>query len=59
MMGYTFETMSDERLVAYLGEPRNAVSATIRKDGSTHVSPTWFLWEDAKLYIPLLTSSVK
>lgn len=58
-MGYVFETMSDERLAEYLDEPRNAVSATTRQDGSPHVSPTWFLWEDEKLYIPLLTSSVK
>lgn len=58
-MGYEFETMSEERLAAWLSEPRNAVVATIRKNGATHQSPVWYLYEDGVFNIPVLVNSVK
>ena len=58
-MGYTFETMSDERLAEFLAQPCNAIVGTIGRDGSTHLSPTWFLFDDGQVLIPVLKSSVK
>ena len=58
-MGYTFETMSDDRLAEFMAEPRNAIVGTIRANGSTHLSPAWFLYDDGKLHVPVLKSSVK
>ena len=58
-MGYVFEVMSQERLVQWLGEPRNAVVGTIRKNGAVHQSPVWYLYENGLFYVPVLVDSVK
>ena len=58
-MGYQFETMSQNRLEEFLGAPRNAIVATIRKSGSPQLSPVWYLYENEKFYFPILTDSVK
>ena len=57
-MGYQFTTMTDDRLQQFLGAPRNAVVATIRKNGSPQLSPVWYLYEDGKFYFPIQTDSL-
>lgn len=58
-MGYEFKTMSQERLEGFLQAPRNAVVATIRKNGSPQLTPVWYLYEQGTFYFPIQTESVK
>ena len=42
---------STEKIEAFLAEPRNAVVAGIRRDGSPHLSPNWFYRDGQRFYI--------
>lgn len=48
-----------ERQLALLAERRIASVATIRPDGTPHVTAVWFLHEDDCLYLAIPSSSVK
>ena len=43
--------MTRKQIEAFLGEPRNAVIAAIRKDGRPQMTPHWFHWDDERFYI--------
>ena len=36
--------IDDDRILEFLGQPRNAIVATIRPNGMPQLSPIWFLW---------------
>jgi PPOX class probable F420-dependent enzyme len=40
-----------EKIEAFLAEPRNVMVAGIRRDGTPHLSPNWFLWDGSLFYI--------
>jgi PPOX class probable F420-dependent enzyme len=42
---------STEKIEAFLAEPRNAVVAGIRRDGSPHLSPNWFYWDGQRFCV--------
>ena len=45
--------------VAFLSRPLLCKFASISRDGSPHVTPTWFLLEDGKLIVTTPVTSVK
>ena len=49
-MGYTFETMSDDRLAEFLSQPCNAIVGTIGRDGSL-MSPRRMFFPQAKYLV--------
>ena len=51
--------MTPEQIEAYLSKPHIADLATVRPDGSPHVAPVWFLYEDGVVKVLAETSSVK
>jgi len=42
---------SEEKLAAFLAEPRNVIVIGIRKDGRPHATPNWFLWDGERFYV--------
>ena len=51
--------MTPEQIEDYLAMPHIADLATGRPDGSPHVAPVWFLYEDGVVKVLAETSSVK
>ena len=51
--------MTPEQIKAYLSKPHIADLATVRPDGSPHVAPVWFLYEDGVIKVLAETGSVK
>ncbi len=51
--------MTPEQIEAYLSKPHIADLATVRPDGSPHVAPVWFLYENGFIKVLAETSSVK
>ncbi|MCH7624691.1 MAG: PPOX class F420-dependent oxidoreductase [Chloroflexi bacterium] len=51
--------MTPEQIEDYLSKPHIADLATVRPDGSPHVAPVWFLYEDGVVKVLAETSSVK
>ena len=51
--------MTPEQIEDYLSMPHIADLATVRPDGSPHVAPVWFLYEDGVVKVLAETSSVK
>lgn len=50
---------STDKLEAFLAEPRNVVVAGIRRDGSAHLSPNWFLWDGERFYVSTTRNRAK
>jgi PPOX class probable F420-dependent enzyme len=42
---------SEDKIAAFLAEPRNAVVAGTRADGRPHATPNWFHWDGARFYV--------
>ena len=42
---------SEEKLAAFLAEPRNVIVIGLRKDGRPHATPNWFLWDGERFYV--------
>ena len=42
---------SEDKITAFLAEPRNVIVAGIRKDGRPHLSPNWFFWDGENFYV--------
>lgn len=51
--------MTPEQIEAYLSMPHIADLATVRPDGSPHVAPVWFLYEDGVVKVLAEAGSVK
>ena len=52
-------TMTPEEMNAYLDETHVAHLATLRRDGSPHVTPLWYQYENGNLYLITEGSLVK
>lgn len=58
-MSYPFSELTESELNAFVAEPRHAIVATLRKDGSVHLSPVWFLYEGGRVYFAIQPDSAK
>jgi PPOX class probable F420-dependent enzyme len=50
---------SEEKLAAFLAEPRNVIVIGIRKDGRPHATPNWFLWDGERFYVSTTRTRAK
>jgi nitroimidazol reductase NimA-like FMN-containing flavoprotein (pyridoxamine 5'-phosphate oxidase superfamily) len=50
---------SNDKLAAFLAEPRNVIVAGIRKDGRPHLTPNWFQWDGELFYVSTTRTRVK
>jgi PPOX class probable F420-dependent enzyme len=50
---------SEDKINAFLAEPRNAVVAGTRADGRAHATPNWFHWDGAHFYVSTTKDRVK
>ena len=46
-------------LVAYLREPRPAVVATVRPDGTPATTASWYDWDDGRLLLSMVATSAR
>jgi PPOX class probable F420-dependent enzyme len=51
--------LNPQEIDAYLAGPHVAHFASIRPDGTPHVSPVWYQWEDGKITVVSGDSAVK
>jgi len=51
--------MTKEEMEEFLSEGHIARIATVKKDGSPHITPVWFLWESGELIIVTYADSLK
>jgi PPOX class probable F420-dependent enzyme len=51
--------IDDERIIEFLGEPRNAIVATIRPNGMPQLSPVWFLWQTDRFVLSVGVATAK
>ena len=51
--------LTSQEIDAYLAGPHVAHFASIREDGSPHVSPVWYQWEDGKVIVVSGDAAVK
>lgn len=51
--------MTQTPLTSFLGEPRNAVVAGIRRDGRPHMTPNWFYWDGERFYVSTMRHRAK
>ena len=51
--------LTPAQLNEFLAEPRNAIVATINKDGSPQLTPVGFYWDGATFYITTTKETVK
>jgi len=50
---------SEEKLAAFLAEPRNVIVIGLRKDGRPHATPNWFLWDGERFYVSTTRTRAK
>src|ERR1700737_1292523 len=50
---------SNDKLAAFLAEPRNVIVAGIRKDGRPHLTPNWFHWDGELFYVSTTRTRAK
>ena len=50
---------SEEKLAAFLAEPRNVILIGIRPDGRPHATPNWFLWDGQRFYVSTTRTRAK
>jgi PPOX class probable F420-dependent enzyme len=50
---------SEEKLAAFLAEPRNVIVAGVREDGRPHATPNWFHWDGALFYVSTMRTRAK
>ena len=43
--------LSQEEREDFLGKPQIAHLVTLRPEGTPHVAPVWFLWDDGKAWV--------
>ena len=51
--------MFDARVEAFLREPRFGKLGTVKKDGSPHVTPIWYMLDDGRLIVNTTIERVK
>jgi PPOX class probable F420-dependent enzyme len=50
---------SEDKINAFLAEPRNAIVAGTRADGRPHATPNWFHWDGARFYVSTTRDRIK
>ncbi|HEY1672730.1 MAG TPA: pyridoxamine 5'-phosphate oxidase family protein [Streptosporangiaceae bacterium] len=50
---------SEDKITAFLAEPRNVIVAGTRADGRPHATPNWFYWDGAHFYVSTTRDRVK
>jgi PPOX class probable F420-dependent enzyme len=50
---------ADEKLAAFLAEPRNVIVIGVRKDGRPHATPNWFFWDGELFYVSTMRTRAK
>ena len=50
---------SEDKIGAFLAEPRNAVVAGTRADGRPHATPNWFHWDGERFYVSTTKDRLK
>jgi PPOX class probable F420-dependent enzyme len=50
---------SDDKIAAFLAEPRNAIVAGTWADGRPHATPNWFYWDGERFYVSTTRSRAK
>jgi PPOX class probable F420-dependent enzyme len=53
------EIILDQRQQRFVAKPRIATLATVRADGSPHITPVWFRYEDGDFVVSVDRGSVK
>jgi PPOX class probable F420-dependent enzyme len=51
--------IADARIIEFLGQPRNAIVATIRPNGVPQLSPVWFLWRSDRFVLSAGVATAK
>jgi PPOX class probable F420-dependent enzyme len=51
--------IDDDRILTFLGQPRNAIVATLRANGMPQLSPIWFLWHADRFVLSTGVATVK
>jgi len=49
----------DDKIAAFLAEPRNAVVVGTRADGRPHATPNWFAWDGQLFYVSTTKDRIK
>jgi PPOX class probable F420-dependent enzyme len=50
---------SDDKIAAFLAEPRNAIVAGTRADGRPHATPNWFYWDGERFCVSTTRNRAK
>lgn len=48
-----------EKLEAFLAEARNVIVIGVRRDGTPHATPNWFMWDGSRFYVSTTRNRVK
>jgi nitroimidazol reductase NimA-like FMN-containing flavoprotein (pyridoxamine 5'-phosphate oxidase superfamily) len=57
-MPYQYTDMSQAQIEEFLQAPRFAIVGTNRRSGPPQLTPVWYLYENGKVYLPMLKKSV-
>lgn len=52
-------TLTTEEVEQFLAQPRTAQLVTIRPNGTPHVAPVWFLWDEGRVLVMADSGAVK
>lgn len=58
-MTETSTPMSRDQIDAFLAAPRHAIVAALRPDGTSQLSPVWYVFEESRFYFSTLVESAK
>ena len=51
--------LSQDKIATFLAGKRNAILATIKKDGSPQLTPVWYRWDGEKFWISITKERAK
>ena len=58
-MIYQLRNMSQSQVEAFLQEPRFAIVGTARKNGTSQLTPVWYLYDNQQIYLSIDVSGAK
>lgn len=58
-MAIEYTDMTDRQVTDFLAEPRHAIIATARKDGSPQLSTVWFVYRNGQICFAIYNHSAK
>ena len=59
LTGPTWAQESQRTVESFLAEKRNATMATIREDGTSQLTPVWFVWDGEQFLISITSERAK